>query len=74
MVRARNTRNVMESNHSSTNCRDEDGVTVGLIDALMSIARILAKRDMNPDSVQEALKDLASDEDIAKVLDEARRI
>ncbi len=64
----------MESNHSSTNCRDEDGVTVGLIDALMSIARILAKRDMNPDSVQEALKDLASDEDIAKVLDEARRI
>lgn len=49
-------------------CRSPEGITVGLIDALISISRILANRDLTPPGVQEALKDLAEDEDIAKVL------
>ena len=51
-----------------TSCRSEEGITVGLIDALISIARILVVRDFTPSVVKEALLDLASDEDVAKVL------
>jgi hypothetical protein len=58
-----------DSKHIKTDCREEDGITVGLIDSLISIARILAKRDFKPESVQEALKDLRSDKDIAKILE-----
>lgn len=58
----------------TTNCRDEEGVTVGLIDALISIGRILANRDLNQPAVREALKDLADDEDIAKILREAKKL
>jgi hypothetical protein len=53
---------------TTTCCRSETGVTVGLIDALISIARILAKRNLNDAGVIEALKDLQSDEDIAKII------
>lgn len=61
-------------NDISTNCRDEEGVTVGLVDALISIGRILANRDLNQPAVREALKDLADDEDMAKILMEAKKI
>lgn len=58
----------MDSNNStSTDCRDEQGVTVGLVDALISIARVLAQRDLQDPVVQEALKDLAQDEDMEKI-------
>jgi hypothetical protein len=52
-------------------CRSEAGVTMGLIDAMISIARIAAKRDLKNPAVQEALKDLAEDEDIKQVLSAA---
>lgn len=61
------------SNTVSTNCRDEEGVTVGLVDALISIGRILAQRDLDQPAVREALKDLADDEDIAKILVKAKK-
>jgi hypothetical protein len=32
---------------SHTDCRSEVGVTVGLIDALISLARVLATRDLS---------------------------
>ncbi len=51
-----------------TDCREEDGITVGLIDSLISIARVLAKRDLSPEAVTEALADLRADEDIATLL------
>jgi hypothetical protein len=58
----------MDSNNStSTDCRDEQGVTVGLVDALISIARVLVQRDLQDPVVQEALKDLAQDEDMEKI-------
>jgi hypothetical protein len=46
-------------------CRSEVGITVGLIDSLISIARVLAHRDFSDPQVVEALLDFAGDEDIA---------
>lgn len=51
-----------------TDCRSDDGVTVGLIDGIISSARVLAKRDLSPPAVAEALKDLRADEDVAQLL------
>ena len=54
---------------SSTDCRTETGVTVGLIDSLISIARVLKLRiDTDDKEVKEALKDLRADEDLKKIL------
>jgi hypothetical protein len=51
-------------------CRSEEGITVGLVDSLIAIARVLAKRDLRPAAVCEALKDLQNDEDIRKLMTE----
>lgn len=55
---------------TETDCRTEIGKTVGLIDALISIARILAQRDLSAPETQEALKDLRGDEDIHALVDD----
>lgn len=44
-------------------CRSEEGITVGLVDALVSIHRVLAVRDLSPQEVQEGLADLFEDPD-----------
>jgi hypothetical protein len=49
-------------------CRSEEGITEGLIDSLIYICRILAKRDLTPDNVQGALADFSEDEDLRTVL------
>lgn len=54
--------------HTHTDCRSEAGVTVGLIDGMIAMARVIAKRDHSAPEVLEALKDLRRDEDIAIVL------
>lgn len=54
----------MATQHSHTNCRDDHGVTVGLIDGIIAMARVLRNRNLQSDAVQEALADLRSDEDI----------
>ncbi|MDQ3580004.1 MAG: hypothetical protein M3443_20885 [Actinomycetota bacterium] len=59
---------------SVTDCRDVDGTTVGLIDAIISIARIAAHRDHTPAPVREALADLRSDEDVATLMTGGARI
>jgi len=46
----------------------EEGITMGLIDAIISISRILAKRDLNSPLVQESLKDLRIDDDVKFVI------
>jgi hypothetical protein len=53
---------------SHTDCRDEVGVTVGLVDGLIAICRVLARRDLTQPDVVEALLDLADDEDLRKIL------
>lgn len=56
-----------------TSCRSKDGVTVGLIDAIIAISRVLSPRlkglDARIDSpVVEALKDLGCDSDLNAIL------
>lgn len=58
----------MNANNEVVDCRSEAGITVGLIDALISVARVLAPRDFKNPEVQEALNDLAQDEDIQAIL------
>jgi hypothetical protein len=52
----------------TTDCRSEDGVTVGLVDATIAIARVLAPRDFAGAAAREALRDLGADEDFWTVL------
>lgn len=59
---------------SETDCRTSDGVTVGLVDAVISIARVLRHRDLTPSAVVEALRDLASDEDTEWLIAQARAL
>jgi len=48
-------------------CRSESGITVGLVDALISICRILCHRDLS--LATEALTDLRSDDDVRHVME-----
>lgn len=54
-----------------TDCRSEVGITVGLIDSIISIGRVLAKRDLSAPEVTNALADLIADEDQAVIRTEA---
>lgn len=51
-------------------CRTEEGITIGLIDSIISISRVLNKRLQNKDQseqINEALKDLRADKDLADI-------
>lgn len=54
--------------HSHTDCRDEIGVTVALIDAIIVQCRMLRGRDLSSQEVREALVDLINDEDLNRLL------
>lgn len=60
-------------NVSTTDCRTDTGVTVGLIDAIIAISRILQQRDLAIPEVREALLDLAGDESLNWLLEQAAR-
>lgn len=49
-------------------CRSEEGVTVGIIDAIITLCHLMDKRDTSPVTVQEALKDLRADESFRDLL------
>lgn len=53
---------------TTVDCRTEEGTTVGLIDAVITCARVLVTRDLTPVAVVEALADLRDDEDVAALL------
>lgn len=57
---------------TETDGRSETGVTVGLIDSLIVVARVLRQRDLTNPDVREALADLAGDEDLAFLLSVVR--
>lgn len=46
-----------------SDCRSENGITMGLVDSLITICRILKVRNLSNSNVKQALKDLAEDED-----------
>ena len=48
-------------------CRSEEGVTIGLIDSLITQARLLSGRSLDTENIQEALNDLRADADIKKI-------
>ena len=52
----------------STDCRSEVGITVGLIDTIITASRVLKERDLSDSEVQEALKDLREDWDMKSLL------
>ena len=52
------------STEISTDCRSETGVTVGLVDSIITSLRILKTRDLTSFEVSEAIKDLRGDEDL----------
>lgn len=54
-------------------CRSPEGITVGLIDGIIAVARVLQDQDLSHPAVIEALKDLAEDEDVAWLLGYADR-
>lgn len=61
---------------SRTDCKTEDGIITGLIDAIISICRILATKkieerstmDILTDPVVEALYDLQNDKDVKLIM------
>lgn len=56
-------------------CRSEEGVTVSLIDAIISIGRILSKRTLTESKhVREALKDFLLDADLGLILSVAETV
>ena len=56
------------SNEQTIDCRSEEGITIGLIDAIISISRILSKRNLETEQIKQALADLKSDEDLSSIL------
>lgn len=56
------------SQATSSDCRTEKGVSIGLVDAIIAILRVLKDRDLSDADIQEALKDFVGDEDLKTVL------
>lgn len=52
-----------------TDCRSQVGITIGLIDAIISISRILVDRDWDQPEIQEALADLRQDDNLHQIMD-----
>ena len=60
---------VPEARQEVVDCRSETGITIGLIDSIIAISRVLAKRDLtSSNEVAEALSDLRSDEDLRQIM------
>ena len=63
------TTNILKEEEMSTDCRSNVGITIGLIDSLISISRILKIRiDTDNAEINGALADLRDDEDLKKIL------
>lgn len=64
---------ILNEGVSKTDCREETGITVGLIDSLITQVRILRKRDLDKKEIKEALLDLIADEDLEYILKYAKK-
>lgn len=54
-------------------CRSDEGITVGLVDSFITNLRLFKDRDLSPQSVQEALLDVADDPDFKYFLKELKK-
>jgi hypothetical protein len=50
-------------------CRSKEGITIGLIDSIMTAVRVLDGRDIGGENIKEALKDLAADKGLRRLID-----
>ena len=57
----------------TTDCRQETGITVGLLDGLIAQMRIIRHRDLSSKEITEVFKDLASDEDFEWLYQQAQK-
>lgn len=57
----------------STDCRQETGITVGLVDGIIAQIRILRQRDLKDTSVREVFADLGDDEDFKWLYDKTQK-
>ncbi len=55
-------------NQSENDCRSDARTTVGLIDSLLTVSRVLKTHDFSAPEVKEALKDLQEDPDLKYLL------
>ncbi|HEY3630785.1 MAG TPA: hypothetical protein VGL21_07785 [Jatrophihabitantaceae bacterium] len=52
------------TNSYVVDCRTDEGVTVGLLDAVITLARVLRGRPIGTEAERAALADLREDEDV----------
>lgn len=52
---------------SHTDCRSETGITVGLIDGIIAMCRVVASRNLDDPAIAEALDDFTNDESVARI-------
>jgi hypothetical protein len=57
---------------SVIDCRSEEGITIGLIDTILTAAHLLVDRDLDTPAVQEALDDFASSKELMLIKDAAK--
>lgn len=56
---------------SETDCRSEEGITVGIIDSFITLSRLVKGRSLDSEPIREALKDLLGDSDFNGFLKDA---
>jgi hypothetical protein len=49
------------THHNTTECSSPEGITVGLIDAINTVSKVLVLQDLSHPAVIEALRDLRDD-------------
>ncbi|TCU34122.1 hypothetical protein [Rhizobium azibense] len=59
---------IFDSPAEPIDCRSDIGITMGMIDGIIASARVLSQRDLSHQAIQEALKDIRSDEDVLALL------
>lgn len=53
---------------TTVDCRSKEGITIGLVDTILTAAHLLADRDLSGREVREALEDLLGDPELKTVL------
>lgn len=51
-----------------SDCREEHGITIGAIDSIITLARLIVHRNFENPNIKSALRDLQSDEDLKYIL------
>lgn len=55
-------------------CRSEEGITISLIDTIITITYLLKERDLKHPAVVEALRDLRSAPEFTRLLEELTNV